>query len=875
MSDQDFSRFAVDRELEEMATGSARLEKKAGVIALRLVVVAILSVLVLCFAGAFGAIRGVIDNTPDISQVSIEPVGYATFVYDAGGNTMQKLSTADANRVQVSLEEVPDGVKTAFIVLEDSRFYQHRGVDVRGIVRALAVGFQSGLSRTEGASTITQQLLKNNYFQNWTEEKTLIDHLRRKIQEQYMAVQLEERLERELGSRQAAKDRILESYLNTINLGAGTYGVQAAARKYFGKNVGSLSISEAAVIAGITQNPSRYNPITHPEANAERREKALRLMAEQGYITEAMRQEALADNVYERIAAAQDIGSTQTTVYSYFVDELTRQVLSDLVTERGMDEAEATRLLYAGGLKIYSTEDMAIQQICDEEYADPDNFPEGTKYSLDWSMRVQTAEGTEIRYDKDMLAQHFRETEDASFDLIFDSADEAKAAIERYKEHLLREEDNILAEDAYLTPEPQSSIVIIDQDTGAVRAIVGGRGEKTASLVLNRATRTLRQPGSTFKPISAYAAAMERGLVTLATVYRDEPYAYKDGTTVGNGGTYLGDVTVREAIVHSANVPAVKCITEVSPAAAYDCLLGFGITTLSKKKDKTQALALGGITKGVSNLELTAAYAALANKGVYVKPYFYTSVTDVNGNVLLEKNPVPKKAVSESTAALLTSALQDVVQRGTGAAVKLLSGMPVAGKTGTSNAYKDLWFVGYTPYYTCGIWSGYDLPETMPEEANYRTYHQVLWNRIMTRIHEDHEILSFEMPGSVRTASICAQSGKLAGAVCDSLTEYFAIGTAPSDMCTGGEYHEMPSAVERAVAQKRASENAAAEAALAAERARIAEEERRKKEEEERKKKEAEEKKKKKKATPTPKNKKPTPTPTPRTRRTTSPRGTG
>ncbi|MGX8728893.1 MAG: transglycosylase domain-containing protein, partial [Lachnospiraceae bacterium] len=479
MSDQDFSRFAVDRELDEMAVGSAKLEKKVGVIALRLVVVAILSVVVICFAGAFGAMRGVIDNTPDISKVNIEPVGYATFVYDAGGNMMQKLSTADANRIQVSLDEVPDGVKTAFIVLEDSRFYQHSGVDVRGIVRALSVGFQSGLSRTEGASTITQQLLKNNYFQNWTEEKALIDRLRRKVQEQYMAVQLEERLERELGSRKAAKDRILESYLNTINLGAGTFGVQAAARKYFGKNVDSLSISEAAVIAGITQNPSRYNPITHPEENAVRREKALRLMLEQGYITEAMWQEAMADNVYERIAAAQDIGTGAKGVYSYFVDELTQQVLSDLVSERLMDEDQAQRLLYAGGLKIYSTEDMAIQQICDEEYADPDNFPEGTKYSLEWTMRVQTVEGNEVKYDKDMLAQHFRETEDAAFDLIFDTADEAKAAIERYKEHLLREGDNILAEDAYLTPEPQSSIVIIDQDSGAVRAIVGGRGEKT------------------------------------------------------------------------------------------------------------------------------------------------------------------------------------------------------------------------------------------------------------------------------------------------------------------------------------------------------------------------------------------------------------
>ncbi len=864
MSDQDFSRLAVERELDAMASGSARVEKAAGVVVLRLLVVVILSLVVICFAGGYGVIRGVIDNSPDISAVQIEPVGYATFVYDAGGNMMQKLSTADSNRIQVSLEEVPDGVKAAFIAIEDSRFYQHAGIDIRGIVRALAVGFQTGLSRTEGASTITQQLLKNNYFQGWMEEKTLVDRLRRKLQEQYIAVQLEEKLERELGSKKAAKDRILENYLNTINLGAGTYGVQAAAKKYFGKNVDSLSISEAAVIAGITQNPSRYNPITHPKENAARRETVLRRMVEQGYISEETMQEALADNVYERIQVSQDIGVTTPGVYSYFVDELTQQVLSDLVAEKGMTEEEATKLLFSGGLRIHSTADLGIQQICDEEYADPDNFPEGTKYSLDWSMRVQSPAGEEINYTKEMLEQYFRETEDAAFDLVFDSSDEAKAAVSRYKEHVLRENDNVLEEDAYLTPQPQSSIVIMDQETGAVRAIVGGRGEKTASLVLNRATRTLRQPGSTFKPISAYAAALDRGMNTLATVYRDEPYAYENGKTVSSGGTYLGDITVREAIVHSANVPAVKCITEVTPEAAFDFLVNLGISTLSPEHDKTQALALGGITYGVSNLELTAAYAALANKGVYIKPYFYTRVTDANGNVLLEKNPVPKRALSESTAALLTSALEDAVKRGTGTAMRLQSGMPVAGKTGTANDYLNMWFVGYTPYYTCGIWSGYDMPEPLPEEGNYRTYHQVLWNRIMTRIHKDHEILPFTMPGSIRSTSICRQSGKLAGAVCDSMTEYFAIGTAPTDLCLGGEFHQTPSAVEQAIAQKRASEEAAAQAALAAEKARIAEEERKKKEEEERKKREAEEKKKKKKVTPTPTpkpGKKPTPTP--------------
>ena len=316
---------------------------------------------------------------------------------------------------------------------------------------------------------------------------------------------------------------------------------------------------------------------------------------------------------------------------------------------------------------------------------------------------------------------------------------EGQVFIDDYRSKVANPEEGntIIAETSSFTPQPQSSMVIIEQNTGKVKAIVGGRGEKTASLTLNRATNTTRQPGSTFKVLAAYSNAIDTGKLTLGTVIVDEPYKYSDGTDVHNWltDTYQGNLTVRDGIANSVNVLAVKAITEYSsPEDAYNQLLKFGFTTLSNRYDVYQPLALGGIYNGVSNLELTAAYAALANDGTYIKPIFYTSITDNDGNVIIDNTPEETHAVNKYTAALLTSAMQDVVMVGTGQNLQLECGMPVAGKTGTTSDYNDVWFVGYTPYYTCGVWAGYDRDEHLPDEGIGHTYHQILWKKVMNRM---------------------------------------------------------------------------------------------------------------------------------------------
>ena len=410
----NYTTEAIERKVDQFESTSQEIEKRVGVIVIRLLLIAFISVILIGGFGVLGILSGIVANTPDVASVNIAPSGYATFIYDSDGNQLQKLTTSNSNRISVSLDKVPVALQKAVIAVEDERFYLHNGIDAKGIVRAFVVGVRNRFRFTEGASTITQQLLKNNVFTNWTEESR-VDSVKRKIQEQFLAVELEEKLEEELGSKQAAKDRILENYLNTINLGAGTYGVQAASRKYFGKDVESLTLSEATVIAGITQNPSRYNPIRQPEKNAERRIKILNDMVEQGYISQQSMDEALADPVYDRIANAQSTNEQVTTIYSYFVDELTEQVVSDLMRQKGYTENQAYQALYSGGLRIYTTQDMEIQAIMDEVYANPANFPEGTKYSLDWALSVANSEGEVTNYSREMLRNFYRENLDPSF----------------------------------------------------------------------------------------------------------------------------------------------------------------------------------------------------------------------------------------------------------------------------------------------------------------------------------------------------------------------------------------------------------------------------------------------------------------------------
>ena len=704
----NYGKKSVSKKRNSLISRTAMMGKRAHVSLIRVLFVALITICVVIGCTGIGAFRGIIDNAPDANDIDISPLGYATFLYDGDGNQLRKLTAPSSNRLPVSIDQIPLDLQHAVVAIEDERFYEHNGIDVRGILRAFVKNITSG-DLSEGASTITQQLLKNNVFTNWTQESTWLERFTRKIQEQYLAVEVEKNINN--------KNVILENYLNTINLGAGTYGVQAAAHKYFDKDVWDLNLSECATLAGITQNPTQYNPIEHPEANAKRRKEVLDHMLDQGYITQEQYDQVINDDVYSGIQAAQVLNSeTENTVYSYFEDELIDQVVNDLMNIKGYTRTQAQNLVYSGGLSIYTTQDARIQSILDEEYADPSNYPDYVQYALDYALTVKNPQGEEVNYSKEMLKLYFQ-NEDPEFDLLFDSQEEGQEYVDRYKASILADGSTVVAERVSFAPQPQSSMSVIDQHTGYVKAIIGGRGEKTASLTLNRATDTTRQPGSTFKILSTYAPALNEKGMTLATTFEDEPYNYPDGSPVNNASkSYGGTTTIRKAIQNSVNVVAVKCLEEVTPQLGLQYLDNFGFTTLAHGTeadrdangtvwtDANLPLALGGLTHGVTNVELCAAYAAIANSGNYIEPIYYTKILDHNGNVLIEKNSAGRSVIKESTAWLLTSAMEDVVTQGTGTACQL-DNMTVAGKTGTTDAYNDLWFVGYTPYYTCAVWT--------------------------------------------------------------------------------------------------------------------------------------------------------------------------
>ena len=779
----NYGKKSTAKKRTALISRSSMMGKRARVSFIRVLFVSLIALCIAVTCLGVGSFRGVIDTAPDVDDIDIMPLGYATFLYDDAGNQIRKLAAPDSNRLPVTLDQIPVDLQHAVVAIEDERFYEHNGIDVKGILRAGMKALTTG-DFSEGASTITQQLLKNNVFTNWTSESTQLERFTRKIQEQYLAVQVEKKTD---------KDTILENYLNTINLGAGSYGVQAAARQYFDKDVWDLNLSECATLAGITQNPTKFNPIINPDSNRKRRKEVLQHMLDQNYITQDQYDEALADDVYSSIQAAQEKNSsTENTVYTYFEDELTDQIINDLMNIKGYTKKQATNLLYSGGLKVYTTQDSKIQNILDEEYADPSNYPDTVQYELDYALTVTDPDGNQVNYSKEMLQLYFQ-NEDPDFDLLFDSPEDGQTYVDKYKASILANGSKVLAERVNFAPQPQSSMSVIDQHTGYVKALIGGRGEKTASLTLNRATDTTRQPGSTFKIVSTYAPALNEKGMTLATTFDDEPYEYPDGSPVNNATrSYNGTTTIRTAIQNSINVVAVKCLEKVTPELGLKYLDNFGFTTLAHGteadkdangnvwSDANLATALGGITRGVTNVELCASYAAIANGGNYIKPIYYTKILDHNGNVLIENTAAERSVIKESTAFLLTSAMEDVVKQGTGTACQL-DNMPVAGKTGTTEAYNDLWFVGYTPYYTCAVWSGYDNNEKLPDYA--RNFHKALWKKVMTRIHEGLPSKEFEKPASVEKLSVCEETGLLPRAGCPVITEYFDVGTMPTEYC--------------------------------------------------------------------------------------------
>lgn len=790
----NYGRKKAAKKRRDITSKSKMKKKRLGV---RIFKGVLLTLLLLMVAGCVGGgifLKKVIDSAPDVTPEDVKPTGYTSVVYASDNKTeTQRLTSAGSNRVYKTIDEIPKDLQHAFVAIEDERFYEHNGIDPKGIVRAGMIGLTTG-DFSQGASTLTQQLIKNNIF-DFMSEDTFFDRLERKIQEQYLALKLE---------KQMSKSEIMENYLNTINLGQNTLGVQAASQRYFNKDVSQLTLSESAVIAAITQSPSYYNPITHPDHNADRRKQVLKNMLEQGYISQEAHDEALADDVYARIQNVNTNITQNTTPQSYFVDALTEQILTDLEDPDvglGYSETQAYNTLYKGGLSIYSTQDLEIQGICDQVLNDDSNYPYKVQYGLSYALTVTRADGTQENYS----SGHIKQFRNMKYGLTFDSEEQAHQVIESFKASIAKEGDTY-DEVINLSPQPQASVTVIDQATGQIKAMVGSRGTKSSSMSLNRAyTGSTRQPGSCFKILSTYAPALDSAGETLATIIKDEPYEYADGTPVSNwwGNYYRGNMTMRKAIEQSANICAVKTLTEITPQLGFTYCQNFGLSTLVESRttdegkvftDIQQPLALGGVTDGVYNYEMCAAYAAIANGGVYQEPIMYTKILDHDGNVLLDRTQTQEKhtVLKDSTAFLLTSAMEDVIKKGTGTPARL-SNMDAAAKTGTTSNNVDLWIAGYTPYYTCTIWSGYD--DNTPLADREWDYHLKMWKKIMDQINTTKGLAytQFEEPDSVVERTVCTSTGKLAVSGCPAVTEYFDRDTAPTQSCSGHRSAKKPS----------------------------------------------------------------------------------
>lgn len=789
-----FNNDAIKKELSGLLDTSRQARRHHLIFLLK---IALAMFLILCFVGfaiGIGFVRGAIDAAPSLDILDVQPQGYASQIYDADGNLMQTLVMEGSNREEVSFDQLPDDLVNAFIAIEDSRFYEHNGIDLKGILRAAYVGITNGRF-SEGASTITQQLIKNNVLQGGY-ETSMADKLRRKIQEQFLAVKLEDQLD--------SKETILEYYLNTINLGGNCLGVQTAAHRYFGKNVWELTLSECTVLAATTSNPSRYNPLTHPKENAVRRKIVLEKMYEQNFITYDQKNDALDDDVYSRIQTV-DNATSGSTVFSYFTDAVYNQVCDDLQSKLGYSASQSYKLLYSGGLQIYSTMDPSIQAIVDEEINNADNYISSTgsrllEYSLNYALTVCHADGSESTYTENDLISYFQsEKKQATFANIYASKEDIYRSVREFKASLLISGDSVTNETITPILEPQESVVVMNQSNGQVAAISGGRGEKEGSLTLNRALHCHRQPGSASMIISTFAPAIDSCGATLASTYYDAPYSSGNQQVLNWwGNPYLGYNNIRQAITYSMNVIGARCLTSlVSDSTAYDYLELFGLGDASGQEFSFSP-ANTNSSYTVTNEMLTAAFASIANDGIYQKPTYYTKVLDRQGNILLESVPSQTRIIKSSSAALLTNAMEDVIssdssyyyQYGitpTGTLCQVDS-MTLAGKSGTTISGSDVWFIGYSPYYTCGIWSGYDDSKVL---SNGTEYHKTIWQKIMARIHTDLDNKDFVFTDELESAKICSKSGLLAvDGVCNSsssnasvYTEYFAPGTAPTSYC--------------------------------------------------------------------------------------------
>ena len=624
---------------------------------------------------------------------------------DQGGNELEWVDNRISgyeNALYCPISEIPAHLQNAFIAIEDKRFYDHGGVDWYRTLAAVK-GYFAGDS-SFGGSTITQQLVKNLTGDS---EKSA----RRKMGELMRAARLERRM---------SKEEILEAYLNVVNLSENCYGVKTAANAYFSKEPSELTLCEAACIAAITNNPARYDPILHPEENRKRRDLILTEMHEQGMIEKRSFEEAIKSDTKLRINRE----SMSGRINSWYADMVTSDVIESLITEKGMTRAEASRLVYCGGLKIYTMVAPSLQEIVEEYYADITHFP-------------KTSDGKQV----------------------------------------------------------ESAMMLVDPHSGAILAVAGAVGPKSSNRVQSFATDTKRPSGSVIKPLSVYAPALQKNLITYATVFDDVPLQYrKNGAPWPRNAPnlYRGLVNVNEALTHSVNTVSVSVLKRLGHRASFDFLSKeLGFRTLDAEMDiGAAALALGQQSTGVSLRELLGGYTVLAGNGTYRGLRSFYRVEDSFGSVLLARDGEERLVLDGATTSIMTMMLRHVMREGTAKESVLKKIVDVAGKTGTSSNNCDKWFVGYTPELLAGVWCGMDYPESLSSIKGNPSLS--VFDAVMEKVVLERGITrtSFENNGDVVAVRYCKDSGKLISEACrydprGDRTEigYFKRGTEPSGFC--------------------------------------------------------------------------------------------
>ena len=694
----------------------------------------VLAFIVVGFIGMgllLGVVKAYVETTPTLDVAQLTISDYTSYLYDMNGNLISSIADVEY-RDWANIEDIPDMLKNAFIAVEDVRFYKHSGVDFKRLFSAALEIL--GNSNSSGGSTITQQLIKNKVLGSQRNYK-------RKIQEAYLALELETIVD---------KDTILEAYLNDVDLGESNYGVKSGAKDYFGKELSELTIRECAMLAGLTQAPYRYDPRKNMyqrdkmEVTNSRTDQVLSRMYQAGFITKDQYDSALT----EQVSIVEVSQQKQMYDMAYFVEYAISDVVTHMLEKRGLSNTTANRNaieneLRTSGYHIYTTVDPTIQKTVQDTLSTWENYPSLADTSK--SLMVETKEdGTVIE-----------------------------------------------------TVEPQAAAVVMDYHTGELRAIIGGRDEPTVRKGLNRASQSYTEVGSSIKPLSVYGPALDLGYSPGSITYNmDGPitgWTTEKGYPSGGLDSRYGPVTFRRAIVSSLNVPAAHILMDdVTPAIAAQYLYELGATENKINVDGA-GLALG--TSGFTPIQMAAAYATIANEGVYQEPLSFTKVLDAAGNVILDADEVrdTHRVFQASTAWLLVDMMTDAVKSGTGTKAKI-DDITVAGKTGTNSDYASVYFAGMTPYYVSTLWVGHDYPvNKLKKGSSGGNEAAPLWQAYMAKIHEgleDKPIIDAD-PTSLGLVkrTICPVSGLLATDACKNdeehkpVTEWFLAEKAPTEYC--------------------------------------------------------------------------------------------